>query len=408
MAAMNATHRMMSVAETASLVALLTSLVAISIDAMLPALPEIGSNFNVVGSNDTQLIIGLFLLGNTFGQLLFGPLSDAFGRKPVVVGTLILFLAGCVLSATAGSFAMLLIGRILQGIGASGPRTVSVSMVRDLYSGREMARIMSIAMTIFIIVPIIAPALGQAIIFFAGWRYIFGLFIGIGLLGLVWVLIRQPETLAEKNRRPLHFSSIIRGFIAVARIRSALGYALAMGTTFASFVGFLSSIQQIFHDTFGVGKWFPYLFAIMALFTGVALIYNTRIVMKVGMQKIVGMAMGSSAVISLFYLVLCILGEGLGLLGFMIWGAGSFFCIGMCFGNLNALAMEPLGEMAGIGAAVVGFLASLVAILGGIPLGRAYDGTQLPLIGGFAVLGMIGFGLTIWAGRGSSENLWNN
>tara|TARA_Y100001934_G_scaffold280327_1_gene386732 strand:- start:1032 stop:1877 length:846 start_codon:yes stop_codon:yes gene_type:complete len=281
-------------------------------------------------------------------------------------------------------------------------------MVRDLYSGREMARIMSIAMTIFIIVPIIAPALGQAIIFFAGWRYIFGLFIGIGLLGLVWVLIRQPETLAEKNRRPLHFSSIIRGFIAVARIRSALGYALAMGTTFASFVGFLSSIQQIFHDTFGVGKWFPYLFAIMALFTGVALIYNTRIVMKVGMQKIVGMAMGSSAVISLFYLVLCILGEGLGLLGFMIWGAGSFFCIGMCFGNLNALAMEPLGEMAGIGAAVVGFLASLVAILGGIPLGRAYDGTQLPLIGGFAVLGMIGFGLTIWAGRGSSENLWNN
>ena len=408
MAAMNATHRMMSVAETASLVALLTSLVAISIDAMLPALPEIGSNFNVVGSNDTQLIIGLFLLGNTFGQLLFGPLSDAFGRKPVVVGTLILFLAGCVLSATAGSFAMLLIGRILQGVGASGPRTVSVSMVRDLYSGREMARIMSIAMTIFIIVPIIAPALGQAIIFFAGWRYIFGLFIGIGLLGLVWVLIRQPETLAEKNRRPLHFSSIIRGFIAVARIRSALGYALAMGTTFASFVGFLSSIQQIFHDTFGVGKWFPYLFAIMALFTGVALIYNTRIVMKVGMQKIVGMAMGSSAVISLFYLVLCILGEGLGLLGFMIWGAGSFFCIGMCFGNLNALAMEPLGEMAGIGAAVVGFLASLVAILGGIPLGRAYDGTQLPLIGGFAVLGMIGFGLTIWAGRGSSENLWNN
>jgi len=402
---MNATRKTMSVAETASLVALLTSLVAISIDAMLPALPEIGRNFNVVEKNNTQLVIGLFLLGNTFGQLLFGPLSDAFGRKPVVVAALILFIAGCVLSVTADSFIILLVGRILQGVGASGPRTVSVSMVRDLYSGREMARIMSIAMTIFMIVPTIAPAIGQAIIFFAGWRYIFGVFIGAGLLGLVWVLIRQPETLAEKNRRPLNLSNIIAGFIAVVRTRLALGYALAMGTMFGSFVGFLSSIQQIFHDTFGVGKWFPYLFAVMALFTGAALIYNTRIVMKVGMQKIVKMAMGSGVVISLFYLVLCISGQGFGLLGFMVWGALSFFCIGMCFGNLNTLAMEPLGEMAGIGAAVVGFLASLVAILGGIPLGQAYDGTQLPLISGFAVLGIVGFGLTLWAGRGPSKSL---
>jgi len=276
-------------------------------------------------------------------------------------------------------------------------------MVRDLYSGREMARIMSIAMTIFMIVPTIAPAIGQAIIFFAGWRYIFGVFIGAGLLGLVWVLIRQPETLAEKNRRPLNLSNIIAGFIAVVRTRLALGYSLAMGTMFGSFVGFLSSIQQIFHDTFGVGKWFPYLFAVMALFTGAALIYNTRIVMKVGMQKIVKMAMGSGVVISLFYLVLCISGQGFGLLGFMVWGALSFFCIGMCFGNLNTLAMEPLGEMAGIGAAVVGFLASLVAILGGIPLGQAYDGTQLPLIVGFTVLGIIGFGFTLWAGSASGK-----
>ena len=401
---MNPTHKTMGVAETASLVALLTSLVAISIDAMLPALPEIGRNFHLLENNNTQLVIGLFLLGNTFGQLLFGPLSDAFGRKPVIVATLILFLSGCVLSVTANSFFMLLIGRILQGVGASGPRTVSVSMVRDLYSGREMARIMSIAMTIFIIVPVLAPTLGQAIIFFAGWRYIFVVFIGVGLLGLAWVLIRQPETLTEKNRRPLHLSSIIEGLIAVLRIRSVLGYALAMGATFGSFVGFLSSIQQIFHDTFGVGKWFPYLFGAMALFTGAALIYNTRIVMKVGMQKIVEVAMGCSVAISLFYLALYIAGPALGLLGFMVWGALSFFCIGMCFGNLNTLAMEPLGEMAGIGAAIVGFLASLVAILSGIPLGRAYDGTQLPLIAGFAVLGIVGFGFTVWARRDSSKS----
>ena len=146
----------------------------------------------------------------------------------------------------------------------------------------------------------------------------------------------------------------------------------------------------------------------MALFTGIALMCNTRIVMKIGMQKIVQRAMISGVVISFFYLVLCIGGHGFGLLGFMVWGAFSFFCVGLCFGNLNALAMEPLGQMAGIGAAVVGFLASLVAILAGIPLGRAYDGTQLPLITGFTVLGIIGLGLTLWAGRGTVKSSWNN
>lgn len=408
MAFMSTTRETMSVGETASLVALLTSLVAISIDAMLPALPEIGRNFNVIEQNDTQLVIGLFLLGNTFGQLLFGPLSDAFGRKPIVVIALILFLIGCVLSVTADSFAALLFGRILQGVGASGPRTVSVSMVRDLYSGRSMARIMSIAMTIFIMVPIIAPALGQVIMFLAGWRYIFGVFIGVGMLGLVWVLIRQPETLAEKNRRPLHLSNIIEGFVTIVRTRLVLGYALAMGATFGSFVGFLNSAQQIFHETFGVGKLFPLLFGVMALFTAIALIYNTKIVMKIGMQKIVRMGMGAGSVISFFYFVLCITGHGFGLAGFMVWGALSFFCIGLCFGNLNALAMEPLGQMAGIGAAVVGFLASLVAILAGIPLGRAYDGTQLPLITGFTVLGVIGLMFALWAERGSLKDSVNN
>lgn len=405
---MSTTRETMSVAEIASLVALLTSLVAISIDAMLPALPEIGRTFNVIEQNDTQLVVGLFLLGNTFGQLLFGPLSDAFGRKPIVVIALILFLIGCVLSVTADSFVTLLFGRILQGVGASGPRTVSVSMVRDLYSGRSMARIMSIAMTIFIIVPIIAPALGQVIMFLAGWRYIFGVFIGVGMLGLVWVLIRQPETLAERNRRPLHLSNIVEGFVTVVRTRLVLGYALAMGTTFGSFVGFLNSVQQIFHETFGVGKLFPFLFGFMALFTAIALIYNTKIVMKSGMQKIVRMAMGAGSVISFFYFVLCITGHGFGLFGFMVWGALSFFCIGMCFGNLNALAMEPLGQMAGIGAAVVGFLASLVAILAGIPLGRAYDGTQLPLIAGFTVLGVIGLVFALWAERGSVKDSGGN
>ena len=207
---MTPSRERMSIAEFASLVALLTSLAALSIDAILPALPEITVSLEVTNRNDAQLVIGLFLLGNTVGQLLFGPLSDAFGRKPVIVAGLMLFLLGCFISAIAESFFILLLGRVLQGVGASGPRTVSVSMVRDLYSGRSMARIMSISMSIFILVPIIAPALGQTIMWIANWRYIFGTTILFGILGLFWLLIRQPETLADEHRRPIRLTTLLK------------------------------------------------------------------------------------------------------------------------------------------------------------------------------------------------------
>ena len=298
---MTSSRERMSVAEFASLVALLTSLIALSIDAMLPALPQIAADLAVGNPNDAQLVIGLFLLGNAFGQLFFGPLSDTFGRKPVIVAGLSLFLVGCVVSVFAESFSMLLLGRVLQGVGASGPRTVTMSMVRDLYSGRSMAQIMSISMSIFILVPMLAPALGQAIMLLMGWRYIFGTFILFGVLGLLWLLLRQPETLADGNRRPLRPAAIANGFVIVCRSRAALGYSLAIGTMFGAFIGFLSSIQQIFHDVFGVGKWFPYLFGLLAVFLGVASFLNSRIVMRFGMQKIVRLAMACSPVVSLMY-----------------------------------------------------------------------------------------------------------
>ena len=401
---MTSSRERMSVAEFASLVALLTSLIALSIDAMLPALPQIAADLAVGTPNDAQLVIGLFLLGNAFGQLFFGPLSDTFGRKPVIVAGLSLFLVGCVVSVFAESFSMLLLGRVLQGVGASGPRTVTMSMVRDLYSGRSMAQIMSISMSIFILVPMLAPALGQAIMLLMGWRYIFGTFILFGALGLLWLLLRQPETLADGNRRPLRPAAIANGFVIVCRSRAALGYSLAIGTMFGAFIGFLSSIQQIFHDVFGVGKWFPYLFGLLAVFLGVASFLNSRIVMRFGMQKIVRLAMACSPVVSLMYLLICLLVNDPGLIAFMVWGALCFFGVGLCVGNINALAMEPLGEIAGLGAAVVGFFTSSVAVLVGIPLGRAYDGTQMPLIAGFIVLGLIGLILVHWAGHEKPSN----
>ena len=400
---MSPSREHMSVAEFASLIALLTSLVALSIDAMLPALPQIAADLGVSDPNDAQLVIGLFLLGNAFGQLLFGPLSDTFGRKPVIVAGLSLFLIGCFVSVIAESFSVLLLGRVLQGVGASGPRTVSMSMVRDLYSGRSMARIMSISMSIFILVPTLAPALGQAIMLLVGWRYIFATFIVFGVLGLFWLLLRQPETLADDHRRPMQFATLVSGFVTVYRSRAALGYSLAIGTMFGAFIGFLSSVQQIFQDVFAVAKWFPYLFAILALFLGAASFLNSRIVMRYGMKQIVQLAMACSPVVSLIYLVICLSVDDPGLIGFMVWGALCFFGVGLCIGNINALAMEPLGQIAGLGAAVVGFSSSFVAILVGIPLGRAYDGTQLPLIAGFAILGVIGLSLVHWAGRDSTQ-----
>ena len=401
---MTSSRERMSVAEFASLVALLTSLIALSIDAMLPALPQIAADLAGGNPNDAQLVIGLFLLGNAFGQLFFGPLSDTFGRKPVIVAGLSLFLIGCAVSVFAESFSMLLLGRVLQGVGASGPRTVTMSMVRDLYSGRSMAQIMSISMSIFILVPMLAPALGQAIMLLMGWRYIFGSFILFGVLGLLWLLLRQPETLADSNRRPLRPAAIANGFVIVCRSRAALGYSLAIGTMFGAFIGFLSSIQQIFHDVFGVGKWFPYLFGLLAVFLGVASFLNSRIVMRFGMQKIVRLAMACSPVVSLMYLLICLLVNDPGLIAFMVWGALCFFGVGLCVGNINALAMEPLGEIAGLGAAVVGFFTSSVAVLVGIPLGRAYDGTQIPLISGFIVLGLLGLILVHWAGHEKPSN----
>ena len=266
-----------------------------------------------------------------------------------------------------------------------------------------MARIMSISMSIFILVPIIAPSVGQAIMLIANWRYIFGATILFGFLGLFWLLIRQPETLADEHRRPMRLTTLLNGFITVCRSHTARGYSLAMGTIFGAFVGYLSSAQQIFQDTFEVGKWFPYLFAIMALFIGAASLLNSRIVIRFGMRKIVTLAMSCSLVVSLVYLAVCLLVDDTGLIGFMVWGAFTFFGFGLCFGNINALAMEPLGRIAGLGAAVVGFFSSFISALVGIPLGRAYDGTQLPLITGFTLLGMVGLGLVLWAGRDSGQ-----
>ena len=401
---MKQTRNRLSVAEFASLAAMLFSLVALSIDAMLPAMTQIATDLRVANRNDAQLVIGVFFLGNAFGQLLFGPLSDSFGRKRVIVAGLVLFLFGCLVSVIAQSFSLLLIGRLLQGLGAAGPRTVMVSMVRDLYVGTAMARIMSISMSIFILVPIIAPAVGQAILWVASWRYIFGTFFLTGFVALFWLLIRQPETLPESARRPLKIATLAGGFMIVCRSRVAVGYTLAMGAMFGAFVGFLSSVQQIFQDTFQVGDQFPFLFAILAVSFGVASLVNSRIVVRFGMKIIISSAMTFATLVSAAYFMYCLSVDTPSLMSFMLWGVLCFLGIGLVIGNINALAMEPLGQVAGLGAALVGFLSSFTSFLIGVPIGRAYDGTVVPVITGFMVLGVVSLGLILWTGRNTAAS----
>ena len=285
-------------AEFVSLVALLMSLVALAIDAMLPALPAIGRDLGVPRPNDTQFVITSLFLGLGLGQMLFGPLSDRIGRKPAIHLGLALFMAGCLVSIFASTFEAMIAGRFLQGIGAAGPRIVTVALVRDQYEGRRMARLMSFAMAVFILVPTVAPALGQGILWLGGWRAIFTTFFATAAIAFAWFALRQPETLPAERRRPFSPGAIARAVVEVLGIRTALGYTIATGFVFAPFVAYLSSAQQIFQDAYGTGALFPLWFGVLALAIGGASLVNGRLVMKHGMRRLSKAAIGSIVLIS--------------------------------------------------------------------------------------------------------------
>lgn len=260
----------LSQSEFVALAAVTTSIIALATDIMLPALPDIGRDLAVSDPNDPQLIISMLFLGFSVGQLLVGPLSDCFGRKPIIILGYAIFIVGCVLSFVAEDLTTMLIGRILQGAGAAGPRIVMMSLVRDLYEGRAMARILSIVMSVFILVPAVAPALGQGILMVAPWPQIFMMLLVLALVGALWMALRQPETLAVQDRRAFSMAGIMSGYAEVLRNRIAFGYSMAAGLTFGAFLSYLNSAQQVFQDALGVGDLFPIYFGAAALAIGAA------------------------------------------------------------------------------------------------------------------------------------------
>ncbi len=376
--------------EQVILLALLSSLIALSIDSMLPALAHIERDLGVFDPNGRQFIIGATFVGMGVGMLLYGPISDSMGRRgPIFLG-ISTFLVGCLLSVFATSFEVMLVGRFLQGLGAAGPRVVSIALIRDQYEGREMARFTSLVMTVFILVPVLAPALGQGILLVATWRSIFGAMFVLGLIAMVWFLFRQKETLPKSKR--VHFSAnrLALSAIEIFKTPVSLGYTILSGFIFAAFLSFLTMSQQIFQDQYGVGELFPLYFGTLALSFGGASFANSALVMKLGMRNLIGKALWTFVLISISYLGFSIVTAGHPpLWSLVVFLMSIFFCVGILFGNINAQAMEPLGHIAGVASAFVTSMSTFISVILGTIVAQSYNGTILPLVIGFSVFGLI-------------------
>lgn len=376
-----------SLGEFVALMAFAMSLVALSIDAMLPAFPDMAQDLQVTAANDIQLVVSLLFIGLAIGQLFYGPLSDSIGRKPAIYIGFVLFILGSLLSMVASDFATMLAGRLLQGIGAAAPRTVAVALIRDRFHGSEMARVMSFIMTVFILVPIFAPALGQAILLVAGWRTIFGAFIMLALATLVWLSLRQPETLPKDKRRHFTLKNITAAFHEVLMSRLAMVYTLVAGCVSGAFLSYLNTSQQIFQVQYGQGKLFPLYFGILAVSVGFASLLNSGLVMRFGMHALANRALLVMMVLTWLFLAIVWAYAGHPPLWlFMAICLALFFCIGILFGNLNSIAMEPLGHVAGTAAAVIGSVTTLLAVVLSYLVGQAYNETLFPLALAFVSL----------------------
>jgi len=386
-------------AEFVALLAMLFATIAFSIDAMLPALPRIADELSPEAPNRAQLIVTTFVLGMGVGTLFMGPISDAVGRRPVIVGSLALYIAAALVAGRAGSLEILLAARFVQGLGAAGPRTVTLAMVRDLYAGREMARVMSIVLTVFIIVPAVAPSIGAVIIALSDWRGVFMAFVVFGLVSGSWLMLRQPETLPPGRRRALGVAPILAAAHEVLGSRLAVTYIAALSLGFGQMFGFLSTLPQIFDEVFHRSATFPFWFAGLAGFGALSSISNAALVMRLGMRRLATAAFAVQATAAAAMLSA---DAGLGLGGFApfyVWMIISFFCIGLTFGNLNALAMEPMGHIAGLAAAVIGSVSTVGAVLIAVPIGLAYDGSVRPLVAAVLICSSLALMLMLSARR---------
>jgi DHA1 family bicyclomycin/chloramphenicol resistance-like MFS transporter len=380
--------RVLSRPEFIALVAALMAINALAIDVMLPALPYMGEALGVANENERQFVVTSYMLGMGIAVLAFGPLTDRFGRRaPLLVGVAI-YIAAVVVAAFAPNFTALLVLRFIQGMGAASVRVIATAVVRDRYSGREMAEVMSLTFMVFMAIPIIAPGVGQILLLTGPWQSIF-IFMGVLALALwVWTYMRLPETLPVSQRRPLSVSGILESFRIVFTNRVAISYGLAGMFLFGALFGFITSSQQIYVDIYGLGVWFPVAFAAMAGLMGVSSFTNSKVVRRYGMRRLSHGSMLVFTAVSGLWLVLAMVGF-LPLWLFFTLLAIIMFSFGWTSSNMNSLSMEPLGNVAGTAASVFGFIQTVGGALIGGYIGQSFNGTTIPAASGYFLMGIL-------------------
>jgi DHA1 family bicyclomycin/chloramphenicol resistance-like MFS transporter len=371
------------------IMAALMSLVSLAIDALLPAMSDIGATIGITDTTNNQLLITMIFLGLGFGQLISGPLSDSYGRKPVIYVGFIVFSLASLICIFSTNLEMMIVGRILQGIGLSAPRTISIAMIRDRFSGNYMAKVMSFVVVIFILVPVVAPALGKIMLDSYGWKSIFYGQLLLGFSVMLWLWKRQPETLKPENKRAFEFKLLKEGLKEFLKHKNAVIFTLFSGCITGSFMVYLSASQVIFEQQYNLKEEFPFIFAGLALGIGVATFLNGTFVVKLGMLKLVSIFAIVFTLIPLVYIFLYA-GEGNPSIYVLVAFFGlQFFAIAFLFGNTRALAMEPIGHIAGIGAAINGFVSTIMAVPIATFIGSFINTTALPLFIGFFVCGVL-------------------
>jgi DHA1 family bicyclomycin/chloramphenicol resistance-like MFS transporter len=385
-------------AEFIALVAMMTAMVAMSIDTMLPGLGVMAKELGAAQDNDRQFILLIFFAGMMVGTPIWGPLSDSIARKPTIFMSLVIYALGAMICFLSSTFTMLLIGRFVQGIGAAGPRTVSMAMVRDGAKGADMARIISFVMSVFMLVPIFAPSIGLAVMHLSSWRMIFLGFVVAAVVVGLWLGLRQGETLPVERRQAFSVANLWASAKAVFANPICLGYTLAVGFVFGIFTAYLGVCQQLIGEQYGLGDKFAYWFGAFGIVIAISMVVNGKLVRKMGMRNLSRKAMLVYIGVWISLLVLCLSFDGLPpiyllALLFVIW----FFAAGFTFGNFNAMAMEPMGKIAGMASAISGTISQAMAIVLGGFAGQLYHGSLTPLAICFVAFAMCSFACAEWA-----------
>ncbi|MEL7488391.1 MAG: multidrug effflux MFS transporter [Pseudomonadota bacterium] len=398
-ASVERTFKPLSFPELVAITAAVMALNALAIDMMLPALGIIGDELGAAEDNDRQLVIVVYILGNGIAQLFFGPIVDRFGRRNVILLSLCGYVAASGISVFASSFTLLLVARGLQGMATAAARVAIIASVRDQVAGRRMAEVMSLAITIFMAAPILAPSFGQIVLFTAPWRGIFVVLLLYGLAVGLWAFMRMPETLPRDQRAPLSLKRIFGAYGEFMTHRTAIGYTVVSALCFGALFGFITTSEQVFLDTFEIGELFSIAFAFVAGALACATLVNARLVGRFGMRRLTHGALLVFVVANIIHLAISsVIGETLAM--YMVFMGVSFFCLGLIGPNCSAIAMQPMGHIAGAAAAANGFAGTTLAGFLGAVIGRFYDGTTAPVVTGFAVLGIVALMVAILVENG--------